>query len=322
MVIAVPTGIKIFSWLATLYGGSLRYTTPLIFTIGFLALFTLGGLTGVVLSNASLDVAFHDTYYVVAHFHYVLSMGAVFALFAGFYYWAPKIIGKTYNEFLGKVHFWTLFVGVKILGRIFIYFKETSLYFLIPKKLRYSILRAFGLHSSIDKVLQYISNQRKQNKGEQPNRPKLNKFQMFFKDVQSEKKDIYNNLRGKSGVYLFINNITKDLYVGSSLTLNVRMQNHFYFANSSKVTNILLYRAMRKYKLENFSLAILEICEKDLIICLKLEQKWIDFYEPRYNVLKLVASRSRLLRSMETIQKFKVLFKQYSLISSKKKKVR
>ena len=114
MVIAVPTGIKIFSWIATLYGGSLRYTTPLLFTIGFLALFTIGGLTGVILSNASLDVALHDTYYVVAHFHYVLSMGAVFALFAGFYYWAPKIIGKTYNEILGKIHFWTLFIGVNL----------------------------------------------------------------------------------------------------------------------------------------------------------------------------------------------------------------
>ena len=114
MVIAVPTGIKIFSWMATLYGGSLRFTTPLIFVIGFLALFTVGGVTGVVLANASLDLALHDTYYVVAHFHYVLSMGAVFALFAGFYYWAPKIIGKTYNEKLGKIHFWTLFVGVNL----------------------------------------------------------------------------------------------------------------------------------------------------------------------------------------------------------------
>src|SRR5580765_7222318 len=114
MIIAVPTGIKIFSWMATLYGGSLRYTTPLLFVLGFLALFTIGGLTGVVLSNASLDIAFHDTYYVVAHFHYVLSMGAVFALFAGFYYWTPKIIGRNINDFLGKIHFWTLFVGVNL----------------------------------------------------------------------------------------------------------------------------------------------------------------------------------------------------------------
>jgi hypothetical protein len=114
MVIAVPTGIKIFSWIATLYGGSLRYSTPLLFVLGFLALFTIGGLTGVVLSNASLDIAFHDTYYVVAHFHYVPSMGAVFALFAGFYYWTPKIIGRNINDFLGKIHFWTLFVGVNL----------------------------------------------------------------------------------------------------------------------------------------------------------------------------------------------------------------
>lgn len=105
MVIAVPTGIKIFSWLATLYGGSLNFNTPLVFVFGFLALFTIGGLTGVVLSNASLDIAFHDTYYVVAHFHYVLSMGAVFALFAGFYFWIPKIVGKLFNDFLGKIHF-------------------------------------------------------------------------------------------------------------------------------------------------------------------------------------------------------------------------
>lgn len=112
MIIAVPTGIKIFSWLRTCYGGALRFTTPMLFALGFVALFTIGGLTGVVLANASMDVAMHDTYYVVAHFHYVLSMGAVFSIFAGFYYWAPKILGKMYNETLGQVHFWTMFIGV------------------------------------------------------------------------------------------------------------------------------------------------------------------------------------------------------------------
>jgi heme/copper-type cytochrome/quinol oxidase subunit 1 len=114
MIIAVPTGMKIFSWLATIYAGRVWLATPMMFALGFLGLFTTGGVTGVVLANGGVDMLVHDTYYVVAHFHYVLSMGAVFGIFAGLYFWFGLMTGLTYDELSGQVHFWALFIGVNL----------------------------------------------------------------------------------------------------------------------------------------------------------------------------------------------------------------
>jgi cytochrome c oxidase subunit I len=106
--------VKIFSWIATMWGGSLEFRTPMLWALGLIFLFTLGGVTGVVLANAGADAVLHDTYYVVAHFHYVLSLGAMFGIFAGFYYWVGKMSGRQYPENLGKIHFWLTFVGVNL----------------------------------------------------------------------------------------------------------------------------------------------------------------------------------------------------------------
>ena len=215
------------------------------------------------------------TYYVVAHFHYVLSMGAVFALFAGWYFWIPKLLGLSYNQFAAKVHFWVFFIGVSIKG------------------------------SNFDKGKRFNSGW---SGGDSPINP--DNFVLYFENVKQDKKKIYNELRGKSGVYLFINNITNDLYVGSSITLSKRMIIHFYHANSDKLTKIVITRAMRKYKLENFSLGILEFCPSDITICSDLEQKWIDHYKPKYNVLKIAGSSSGFRHTIDTIKKLKELFKK------------
>ena len=114
MAIAVPTGIKVFSWLATMWGGSIEFKTPMLFATGFILVFTIGGVTGVVVANAPVDVVLHDTYYVVAHFHYVMSLGSLFGIFAGFYYWIGKMSGRQYPEILGKIHFWMTFIGVNL----------------------------------------------------------------------------------------------------------------------------------------------------------------------------------------------------------------
>jgi group I intron endonuclease len=222
-------------------------------------------------------------------------MGAVFALFAAWYFWMPKIIGLVYDFKLAKMHFWVLFVGVNYLKEGFL----SSFYFFFKLKIK----------KKFNKVNRFIHSDSKSNGSPNPcNFPNPENFVIFFSNVKASKRDIYKSLRNKSGVYLFINKKTNDLYVGSSVNLSRRLGIHFYNANSSKETNVIITRAMRKYGLENFSLAVLEFCNKDLTTCVKLEQKWIDYYNPTYNILKIAGNSLGLKHSEETIIKLKKMF--------------
>lgn len=140
--------------------------------------------------------------------------------------------------------------------------------------------------------------------------PSPDNFVMFFENIEKSRSLIYSSLRKKSGVYMFINNITKDLYIGSSMNLTSRMTSHFYHSKSETTGKTIINRAMNKYKLNNFSLGILEFCIKDPIVCIKIEQKWIDHYKPSYNILKVAGSSFGFSHSIETIIKLKERFKK------------
>lgn len=225
-----------------------------------------------MLANASMDVALHDTYYVVAHFHYVLSMGAVFALFSAFYYWIGKITGRSYNELLGQIHFWSLFIGVNK--------KQTTNGLNFNQKRNYSCSRTI-------EDFRFISKK--------------------YYNIEESKYTIYRELKEKAGVYMLINRITGDTYIGSSVDLRDRMKRYIHETKSTKTTTIIIHRALRKYGLSNFSLIILTFCKSDVKTCLKLEQIALNLFKPVYNILTIAGSSQGFKHSAETIAKLKEL---------------
>lgn len=249
MIIAVPTGIKVFSWIRTCYGGAVRFTAAMLFRIGFVFLFTIGGLTGVVLANASMDVAMHDTYYVVAHFHYVLSMGRVFSLFAGFYYWRPKIFGRMYSETLAHIQFWTLFIGVNTtfmpqhflgLAGVIFFYCYSSIDLFESNTLSLAVVVGtpmfYGPHINPDS--KWLTQPVKTYDG-------------------ADRKSYTKDTEGQSIIYQWVNLITGEIYVGQAINGKTRLDS--YWQDSVLSRNFLIYNSIRKYGHANFSLSVLVI---------------------------------------------------------------
>jgi group I intron endonuclease len=246
-------------------------------------------------------------------------MGAVFALFAGFYYWTPKIVGKTINDFLGKIHFWSLFVGVKqTVLNCFFSILNLSFSFLLSKPISINDIIEREL---LDKDTNDIDNDTLDKKFNNlptsnfPN-PKKGKYKLIeeklnniqaeakFIDLKKSKLDILLNIKNKSGVYMFFNLNNGKSYIGSSVNLARRFRIHI---SSVGKVNLPLPLAINKYGLNNFAFLILKYCEKNINICLGLEQFYLDSYKPKYNILKLAGSSLGFKHSPETIAKLKLM---------------
>lgn len=231
-------------------------------------------------------------------------MGAVFALFAGFYFWTPKIIGLTYNELLGKIHFWTLFVGVIQIFRS----GSISPSDVVEREKQDVDLNDID-NNTLDNIMNNLTNPKLPDPENNKQKQMLNKLndisaEVKFIGIKDNKTDILLNIKNKAGVYMFFNLVNGDMYIGSSVKLDRRFRIHL---SSIGFVNLPLYNALNKYGLNNFVFLILQYCEPVEELCLGLEQSYLDMFKPNYNILKLAGSSQGFKHSPETIAKLKKL---------------
>jgi len=242
------------------------------------------------------------TYYVVAHFHYVLSMGAVFAIFAGFYFWAPKIIGLSYNELLGKIHFWTLFVGVIQIVKKWIISPSD-----VVEREKEDIDQNDIDDKTLDLKINKLPNSKLPDPEDKKQKQVFNKLknisaEIIYIGIKDNKINILSNIKDKAGIYMFFNLVNGSMYIGSSVKLDRRFRVHLSRIGTSKLP---LYNALNKHGLNNFAFLILQYCEPVEDVCLGLEQSYLDMFKPNYNILKLAGSSQGFKHSPETITKLK-----------------